>query len=479
MPTMQRMWIIAAAAIVTAATGLGAEPSQEDLNRLIRTYSNQRIVGLDINETFKFELKDGTERAVRVVSVQEHRDSVVKLVRRAEVRVEIDGRPLDLVCMPYVMPVETAGLRLLADSTSGWGNTSKRVQLSVWDAADPIVETKHFGFPLRNYRLFSHGTQCYDEPVHLGAGDDDPGGGYFYHDYGFDNAGFEARDEVVSAIDGTVVEFWPSREDLCSIIVRDANGMRWEHAHLASAEPGIALNTHVKRGQKIGMLGRSGPSGNFSHLHLGNPAMEDPKPETRLNLYPWLVTAYQALHPKGLLAVARPHHIALTGEKVTLDGSNSLIWGGGKIVEYRWVLPGGETVNKPKAETTFDKPGAYVAALWVKDDKGAQDVDFCQIKVYSKDKPEKGMPHIFMTYHPTQDIRPDQPVIFRFWFQGTGEGGPIKVDFDDGTLVPEYKSYTELPHRFTEPGIHIVTARCEAEGKPIEQKLKIMVNSDR
>ena len=90
-----------------------------------------------------------------MVSVKEHRDSVTHFVRRADVRVEIDGRPLDLVCAPYVMPTETAGLRLLVDTTSGWGNISKQVQLSLWDATDPIVDTKRFGFPLRNFRLFS------------------------------------------------------------------------------------------------------------------------------------------------------------------------------------------------------------------------------------------------------------------------------------------------------------------------------------
>ena len=181
----------------------------------------------------------------------------------------------------------------------------------------------------------------------------------------------------------------------------------------------------------------------------------------RLNFYPWLVTAYQAQHPKGLLAVARPHHIALTGEKVVLDGSNSLAWGGGKIVQWRWILPDGQKVEQAKAETTFDRPGAYVATLWVKDDAGNEDVDFCQVKVYTKDKPEKGMPHIYMTYTPTEDIRPDQPVRFRFWVQGN-VGGPIRVDFGDGTKVEDYKPYSELSHRFKTPGIHVVTAQCEA-----------------
>ena len=177
-----------------------------------------------------------------------------------------------------------------------------------------------------------------------------------------------------------------------------------------------------------------------------------------------------------LFAVARPHQIAKADEKVTLDGLNSFAWGGAKIVEWRWVLPDGQTVKDAKVERAFDKPGAYVAALWVKDSQGNEDVDFCPIKVYSKQNPEKGMPHLFMTCSPTEIIRPDQPVTFRFWFQG-GDHGPITVEFDDGTKVPDYQSYAELSHRFATAGIHVVTAYCEADGKPITQKMKVVVAS--
>jgi hypothetical protein len=122
----------------------------------------------------------------------------------------------------------------------------------------------------------------------------------------------------------------------------------------------------------------------------------------------------------------------------------------------------------------FDKPGAYVAALWVKDDHGIEDVDFCQVKVFSRMDTEKKMPHIFMTYTPTLDIRPDQPVRFRFWMQGK-TGGPIQVVFDDGTQIADYKQYSEFTHGFKKPGIHIVTAQCEVDGQPIAQRLKVVV----
>ncbi|MBP7933160.1 MAG: peptidoglycan DD-metalloendopeptidase family protein [Phycisphaerae bacterium] len=464
--------------ITTAAAPLYAEESGIDLNQLIRPYSSQQIVELDLNEPFTFKLRSGAERTLRILAIREHRDSVVNLMRRAEVRAEIDGRPLDLVCMPYVMPTEVAGLRVQVDSTSGWGNTAKTARLSIWDAADPIVNTRHFRYPLRHHHLFSHGTQCYNEPVHLGLGDDDPGGNHFYHDYGFDTAGFEGRDEVISATDGQIVLFWPSREDLCSVVVRHPDGLFWEYAHLSSVEPDIVLNASVRQGQKIGLLGRTGPSGNFAHLHVGSYEARShiaaDRPNRGLNLYPWLITAYQARHPKGLFAVARPHQIAMAGEKVTLDGSCSLAWGGARIVEWQWAFPDGQTVRQSKVEKVFDKPGAHVAALWVKDSQGNEDVDFCQIKVYSKLNPEKGMPHLFMTCSPTENIRPNQPVTFRLWFQG-GDSGPITIEFDDGTKVTNYPSYAELSHRFTPAGIHIVTARCEADGKPITQKMKVIV----
>jgi hypothetical protein len=298
-------------------------------------------------------------------------------------------------------------------------------------------------------------------------------------------AGFEGGEAVLSAVEGDVVYFWPSREDICSILVQDCNGVVWEHCHLSAIEPGIALNTHVAAGQRIGTLGRTGPTGNLANLHLGTyfrlsdaslkPGDPD-LPIRRLNLYPWLVTAYRFQHPKGLFAVARPHHTVLTSEKVVLDGSHALVWGGGKIVEYRWVLPDGRTVKQARAEPVFDRPGAYVAVLWVKDDSGTEDVDFCQVKVFSKDNPERNMPHIYMSYTPTEDVRPEQPVRFRFWMQGQS-GGPITVELDDGATMDNYEHYSEFAHSFKNPGVHIVTARCEIDGRPITQKLKVVVTS--
>ncbi len=439
------------------------------IHRLMRAYSKQQIVRLDPGEAYRFVSERGLTKTIRLVSVEDHRDSVIQLMRRADVRVEIDGQPMGLVSAPYVMPTETAGLRIQADSTSGWVSMAKRVQLSLWDARDPIVDTARFGFPLRNYRLFSQGTQAYNEPVHLGRGDGDPTGQRFYHNYGFDLAGYEGGEEIVSATEGEVHSFSPSRENCHGVIVRDSQGLPWEYGHMATVSPDIVVGTRLTRGQRMGLLGKTGASGNFSHLHLGRGN------NGLVNLYPWVVAAYQAEHPKAVLAVARPHHAVRTGEEVLLEGSNSLAFGG-RITEWCWVFHDGQTIREAKAKKTFDAPGAYVATLWIKDDRGVEDVDFCQIKVFSKPTAETTMPHIFMTYTPTEEVRPGQPLRFRFWVQGSGDE-PIHVDFDDGTQVPDYPSYAELTHSFRTPGIHVVTAQCQAAGKPLMQKLKVVVQT--
>ncbi len=65
------------------------------------------------------------------------------------------------------MPTEIEGVKIQADTTSAWLSIPKRVQFSIWDTCDPIVHTDRFGFPIRDYLLFSHGMQSYNEVVYV------------------------------------------------------------------------------------------------------------------------------------------------------------------------------------------------------------------------------------------------------------------------------------------------------------------------
>ncbi|MFC1635585.1 PKD domain-containing protein [Planctomycetota bacterium] len=463
--------------ILSLFSGITYAEAAGAFNQLTKKYSDQEIVYLDIDEEYRFKLKDGSERLIRLVSVEEHRDSVVGLVRRADVDVKVDGKRLSLICGPYTMPTEFGGVRIQADTTSAWHPLPKRVQFSIWDAGDPIVRTERFGFPLCDYALFSHGMQAYNEVVHLGWKDGCPGGVVFYHDYGIDFAGYEGRQHIMSCTDGAVIHL-SSESKHTFIVIQDDNGFIWDYGHLDSIAPGVKKGARIKRGQKIGVLGKTGPSGNFSHLHVGTylskSDLDAGRNNRRLNLYPWVVTAYAEQCHRTLYAVARPHLTASTGEKVVLDASRSLSFGP-RIVSYQWILSDGRSVNAVRAETTFDKPGVYIATLWIKDERGRQDVDFCKVNVFTASSPERSLPRIFMTQFPARNVNVGQPVFFRFWLQGV-EDKLIEVDFGDGTVIRDYVSYSEIDHTFTSPGIHIVTARSTIDGKPIMQKLKVIVS---
>lgn len=453
---------------IPARAGIASEAPERIL------YSKQRFAHLDPGEERSFRLRDGTERKVRLLSVEESADSVLRLARRAEVAVEVDGRRADLESGPYALPMEVAGLRIQADTTTAWLELPKRVQLSLWDAADPIVDAERFAFPLPGYRLFSHGMQAYNEPVHLGDRDGDPVGQCFHHNYGVDFAGYEGREKVVSAIDGEVVQVDRGEGTL---VVRDGRGASIVYGHLDSILSGIRVGSRVARGEWVGMLGRRGGSGNFSHLHVGIYLDEGERTSGRsnrhVNLYPWLVAAYRAGRGPELLAVARPHQTARVGETVVFDGTRS-IPGRSPIARYEWAFEDGSRVSAPRAERAYARPGAYVAALWVEDRDGRRDVDFARVKVFSRETTEDAIPTLFATYWPTTGVRPGDPVDFRIWPQG-GRIQGIRVDFGDGAALEGYAPYSAVAHKFRAPGIYVVTVSGSSGDLRATEKLKVVV----
>ncbi|MHC4192355.1 MAG: hypothetical protein ACYSUB_22230, partial [Planctomycetota bacterium] len=62
------------------------------LQKFIRQYSKQKIVCLDIGEQYTFRSQNGIENLIRLASVKDYRDTVIRRVRRAEVVVVLNGR---------------------------------------------------------------------------------------------------------------------------------------------------------------------------------------------------------------------------------------------------------------------------------------------------------------------------------------------------------------------------------------------------
>jgi hypothetical protein len=72
-------------------------------------------------------------------------------MRKSYVNIEIDGKPVRLICEPYTMPQEMDGIHIMANSTSGWNNIDKRLQFSMWDAAYPLFKNVDVVFPIEDY----------------------------------------------------------------------------------------------------------------------------------------------------------------------------------------------------------------------------------------------------------------------------------------------------------------------------------------
>jgi len=457
-------------------------------------YSKQSLVLLNVNEEHIYKLANGREKRIRLLSCRDFRDAVIHRLRRTEVTVDIDGKPLVLVCAPHVMPTEVDGLRIQADMTSAWCKDArsfevdmhKDVQFSLWDASDPIVDTDLFGFPLPDYRLFSHGTQTYPEVVHQGLRDSSPQeGAKFYHVYGEDMGGYDERQPIVSCTDGIVVEpplgasRYPRPDRL---YIKGEDGLIWFYSHFDSHEPTMKPGREVKKGQVIGIMGIQGPSGRWPHVHVGICVPDKSRVEegayrtwNELRLYPWLITAHAAQYPGNLYAVARLHQLILAGETASFDGTNSLCFGSDSV-SYKWVFHDGTIANGPKAEKAYDKPGVYAATLWVSDAKGRRDVDFCRVKVHRAENPQF-LPTIVIAHFPTRPIV-GQPIHFRGWVQTEEAKEKMTIDFGDGTVLENWTGFSNVEHSYKTGGIHVVTVHTTFNDMPVTEKAKVIIDNE-
>src|SRR5262249_14878233 len=184
-------------------------------------------------------------------------------------------------------------------------------------------------------------------------------------------------------------------------------------------------------GQRIGLRGKEGGSGGWSHLHFDISGRQPSGKWGIIEGYAFLWEAYLCEHRPGLLAVARPHHLAAVGEKVVLDGSRS--WSSsGKIRQYQWTFTDGATASGRAVERSYSKPGVYSEVLRITDDRGRIDHDFAIVNVLDPSKPDLLPPSIHAVYHPTVGIKPGEPVTFLVRTFRTTDGKET-WDFGDGS----------------------------------------------
>src|SRR5436190_14844839 len=71
-----------------------------------------RVVDLDVGESQVVTLCNGKQVSVKLTGLKELRDPVRSAVRRAEVRVEVDGRAAQLVVANYNVPLRLGDVQI-------------------------------------------------------------------------------------------------------------------------------------------------------------------------------------------------------------------------------------------------------------------------------------------------------------------------------------------------------------------------------
>jgi hypothetical protein len=466
---------------LAALVGLFAEVSNAAEGPPVRT-SLVRTVDLDVNEAQEVTLSDRTKVRVKLLSLDETRDPMRHAVRQARVKIEINNQSLVLTSANYQLPVKFAGFQIDCPITQGhvdnssqgnaWG-LLKSARLRLWPGNSAWIEPGTFVYPLKQ-RWFASHTQMANEPSYVDGGEV-PNAKKIYYHYGLDFGGAEGMVDVVAATAGRVIssgnavlpghENSPAKPRYDVVYLLDDRGWYYRYSHLQTIDPAMRPGAQVSLGQKVGVLGKEGGSGGWSHLHFDITSRQPSGLWGIQEGYAFLWEVYRRQYAPEILAVARPHHFVYAGDKVVLDGSKS--WSAsGKISRYNWTFTDGMTASGATVERIYGQSGEYSEILRITDARGEVDYDFAVVLVIDKSAPDRLPPTIHPAFAPTTNIRAGEPVTFKVRSFRTTFGNET-WDFGDGTGKVTVKSdgnveqhardgYAVTEHRFAKPGHYLV-----------------------
>jgi murein DD-endopeptidase MepM/ murein hydrolase activator NlpD len=450
------------------------------------------------------ELCDGSQAAVKLLDLKETRDDIRNAVRRAVATVEVNGQTVSLVSSTYRLPTAVAGVQVDCPITRGYlQNSSKKnawglekdARLRLWPAGSPFVRPGTFVYPVKQ-RWFATDTQMANVPTFVDGGEVPKNKNIYYH-YGLDFGGAEGMVDVVAATDGLVIsagteklsgyEDSPVAPRYDVIYVLDKRGWFYRYSHLYKILDSVKPGRNVKMGQKIGILGKEGGSGGWSHLHFDMKCRQPSGLWGIQNGYAFVWEAYQRQYRPKIIAVARPHRLAWAGETVELDATRS--WSQTGIRKFEWTFCDGTSAAGPKVRRTYGKPGEYNEILKVTDASGDIDYDFAVVQIIDRNHPDQLPPAIHAAYYPTFNIEPGDEVTFKVRAFRTTDGNEV-WDFGDGSAKATVQSdgnvqvhnpqgYAGITHRYKKPGHYIAAVeRSNEHGHRAVTHLHIRVGTD-
>ena len=447
------------------------------------------VVDLDVGQTQEATLHNGQKVKVTLVDLKEKRDSIRNAVRRAQVNVRVNGKVVSLVSSTYHLPQTVGDVQIDCPVTKGylarssksnaWG-LLKDARLRLWPADSPLIRPGTFAYPVKQ-KWFASDTQMANVPCFVDGGELPSNKNIYYH-YGLDFGGSEGMVEVFAATDGSVVsaaghtldgyEDTPVSPRYDVVYVLDARGWFYRYSHLQMIATPVIPGKRVKMGQRIGLLGKEGGSGGWSHLHFDIKSRQPSGMWGTQNGYAFIRQVYREQFAPDIIACARPHHLVYTGEELQVDGSKS--WSKtGRIKSYEWTFCDGTKANGSRIKRVYDRPGEYSEILKVTDSAGNVAYDFAVVQVIDRDNPNRVPPAIHANYYPTFGLRAGDEVIFKVRSFRTQHGGEV-WDFGDGTApvsvrsdgnanVHDPQGYAVARHRYRKAGDYIVTVKRSNE----------------
>lgn len=441
------------------------------------------VVDLDLGETATVTLCDGSQATVKLLDLQETRDNVSFAVRRSDVTLEVNGHRGDLVSATYHLPQTIGNVQIDCSITKGynengrpssWG-LDKAARLRLWPADSPLLRPGTFTYPIKQ-KWFATDTQMANDPVYVDGGERAGKRTMYYHS-GLDIGGSEGLVEVVAATDARVVSVGeivldghkkdtPISPRYDVVYLLDGRGWYYRYSHLKEIDKNIVPGRIISQGQRIGLLGKEGGSGGWSHLHFEIKSRQPSGKWGTQEGYAFLWEAYLRQHKPSVIAVARPHHTIFAGETAHLDGSRS--WAeAGEAINYQWQFHDGSTASTPRVDRTYFKPGRYSEVLRISDKAGNVAYDFAVVVVFDREHPERLIPSIHPNYYPTTDLYPGKPIAFKVRTFNTTAGKEL-WDFGDGSPAVEVKSdgnavklaadgYAVTKHAYKTPGDYVVS----------------------
>lgn len=443
-----------------------------------------RVVDLNLGESQTIRLCNGKKVTVQLLQLQERLDPLRQAVREARVQVEVDGQPVELTSATYHLPTRIGDVKIDCSITKGYNSNGdpsswaldKDARLRLWPADSPLLRPGTFKYPVKQ-KWFASLTQMCNVPTYVDGCENPARKNVYYHN-GLDIGGCEGLTEVVAATDGLIVstgvEVLPGHEKENDtpvsprydvVYVLDTRGWYYRYSHLHTIDDTIKPGRVIKMGGPIGLLGKEGGSGGWTHLHFGIKARQPSGRWGEQEGYAFLWEAYSNQYKPKIIAVARPHRLIWSGESTTLDATKS--WSvAGPIAKFEWQFTDGTTAKGIKTTRTYDKPGCYSEVLKVTGKDGSTAYDFAVVQVINREQPSDLPPMIHPNYWPTQNIKPGDPITFKVRTFGTTEGNEV-WDFGDGTPKVTVKSdgnakkldpngYAVAKHSYNKPGDYIV-----------------------